>query len=70
MPKLPELHPRKVEARLLTLGFVFEKQKGSHRIYSQGARYITVPFHKVVKKGTLHAIIKQSGVSAEMFLGK
>ena len=69
MSKLPELNPRKVEARLFALGFIFEKQKGSHRIYSQGSRYVTVPFHKIVKKGTLHAIIKQSGVSAEIFLG-
>lgn len=70
MPKLPELNPKKVEARLFALGFLFEKQRGSHRIYSKGECYVTVPFHKVVKKGTLHAIIKQSGVNAEIFLGK
>jgi len=68
MPKLPELRPRQVERKLVALGFVFEKQKGSHRIYSKNGKYVTIPFHRTVKRGTLHAIIKQTGIDPEVFL--
>jgi predicted RNA binding protein YcfA (HicA-like mRNA interferase family) len=45
------------------------RQKGSHRIYVKGNIGITIPYHnKDLKKGTLRAIIKQSGLSVEEFL--
>ena len=70
MPKLPELTPRKIEQILCSFGFVLERQKGSHCIYKNGNKLVVVPFHRTVKKGTLHAIIKASGIEVEDFLLK
>jgi len=57
--KLPSLKPRQVVKVLKKLGFVFVKQKGSHRIYVKGNIGITIPYHnKDLKKGTPRAIIK------------
>jgi predicted RNA binding protein YcfA (HicA-like mRNA interferase family) len=67
--KLPSLKPREVVKVLEKLGFVFVRQKGSHRIYVKGNIGIIIPYHnKDLKKGTLRAIIKQTGLSVEEFL--
>lgn len=51
------------------LGFVFIRQRGSHRIYTKGRLAIVVPIHAGdLRKGTLHHIIKQTGLSIEEFL--
>ena len=55
------------------LGFGFEKirQKGSHiklRRFKNGRKQtLVVPLHKELDKGTLRAIIRQSGLSREEF---
>jgi predicted RNA binding protein YcfA (HicA-like mRNA interferase family) len=68
-PKLPSLKSKEVIKVLEKLGFVFVRQKGSHRIYVKGSIGITIPYHtKDLKKGTLKAIIKQTGLSVEEFL--
>jgi predicted RNA binding protein YcfA (HicA-like mRNA interferase family) len=67
--KLPSLKPKEVIKVLEKLGFVFVRQKGSHRIYVKSNIGITIPYHnKDLKKGTLRAIIKQTGLSVEEFL--
>ena len=69
MPKLPVLKPREVIAALERAGFVFERQKGSHRIYVKGNLAVTVPYHnKDLKPKTLKHIIKQSGLELSEFL--
>ena len=69
MPNLPSLKPRKVITVLEKAGFVFVRQKGSHRIYIKGGFGVTIPFHnKDIRKGTLRSIIKQSGLTAEDFI--
>jgi len=69
MLKIPQLKPREVEKVLIKLGFEFVRQKGSHKIYIKESVGITVPRHnKNLKKGTLHQIIKASGVSATEFI--
>ncbi len=68
MPKLPALKPAQVIRVLEKLGFIFERQKGSHRIYVRGATGITVPYHnRDLKLGTLHHIIKQAGLTLREF---
>lgn len=63
MIKLPALKPREVVKALEKAGFVFERQKGSHKIYVKGKIGVTVPYHnKDLKSGTLKHIIKQSGI--------
>ena len=69
MSKLSALKPREVIKALERAGFVFIRQKGSHRIYVKRSVGITVPFHnKDLKIGTLRHIIKQSGLEIIEFL--
>lgn len=69
MPKLPACTPAKVIRVLERAGFVFVRQRGSHRMYIKGHLGVIVPFHKKdLKKGTLKNIIKQSGLTLEEFL--
>ena len=69
MPKLPVLTPREVIAALERAGFMFERQKGSHRIYVKGNIGVTVPYHnKDLKPKTLKHIIKQSGLGLPEFV--
>ncbi|MBI4262419.1 type II toxin-antitoxin system HicA family toxin [Candidatus Uhrbacteria bacterium] len=69
MSKLPAMTPAKVIRALEHAGFVFERQRGSHRIYVRAHIGITIPFHaKDLRKGTLKSIIQQSGLTVEEFL--
>ena len=69
MPKLPALKPREVIKALERAGFVFVRQKGSHRIYTKQNLGVTVPYHNGdLKVGTLRHIIKQSGLEVGEFL--
>ena len=69
---LPALRARDVVRALERAGFVKWRQKGSHlTLYREtDHRALTVPIHfsKTVPKGTLHAIIKQAGLTTEGFL--
>jgi predicted RNA binding protein YcfA (HicA-like mRNA interferase family) len=73
MTHLPPLTAREVVRALKAAGFVFDRQaKGSHEIWfnPQSRRRVTVPNHPghPVARGTLMAIIRESGLSAEEFL--
>lgn len=69
MSKLPSLTPRKVIRAIEKAGFEFIRQKGSHRIYQKGERYLVVPYHnKDLKVPTLKSIIEQSGMTIEEFI--
>ncbi len=54
-------------------GFVVVRQKGSHvrleKNTAEGTIKLTVPNHPVLKKGTLHQIIKASGLKEKAFQG-
>ena len=54
---------KEAQKRLEAAGFVFRSGKGDHVVgrHADG-RTVTVPLHKELKKGTLHAIAKMSGV--------
>lgn len=69
MPRLPALTSAKVIRALERAGFVFIRQRGSHRMYMRGAKGIIIPFHnKDLRKGTLKNIIQQSGLTLEEFV--
>ena len=73
MTKLPSLTARDVLKKLRKAGFEFDRQaKGSHEIWynSSTKRRTTIPNHPGVDlpKGTLRAIIKQTGLTVEEFL--
>jgi predicted RNA binding protein YcfA (HicA-like mRNA interferase family) len=70
MPKLPSLKPNEIIKILLRNGFVVDRIKGSHYILFNEETHsrVVVPMHKIdLPKGTLHEIIKQSGLKDEDF---
>jgi predicted RNA binding protein YcfA (HicA-like mRNA interferase family) len=73
MAKLPQLTGAEVVRRLKRLGFEEDHCKGGHVILRNAATAVmtAVPCHgsKAIKKGTLHGLLKQAGISSEQFLG-
>jgi predicted RNA binding protein YcfA (HicA-like mRNA interferase family) len=72
MSRLPSLNYQAVVKRLRALGFVFDRSaKGSHEVWYNPItkRRTTIPHHPGdIPRGTLRAIIAQTGVSVEEFL--
>ena len=70
--KLPQVSGKNVIKVLCRNGFVVVRQKGSHirleKNTAKGTIKLTVTNHPVLKKGTLHQIIKASGLNEEDFL--
>ncbi|MBW3637477.1 MAG: type II toxin-antitoxin system HicA family toxin [Armatimonadetes bacterium] len=71
MPKLRSLSGREVRSILEANAFVFVSQSGSHmkmqRKLEAATVTVIVPDHKEMKIGTLTSIIRQSGLSRELF---
>ncbi|MBI3051672.1 type II toxin-antitoxin system HicA family toxin [Candidatus Woesearchaeota archaeon] len=67
--RLPQISGKDLIRILRRHGFVVVRQKGSHvrleKNTSDGTIKLTVPDHGVLKKGTLHQIIKAAGLSEE-----
>lgn len=67
---MPVVSGREVVKALSKIGYVLDRQRGSHLILRQQTpphRRLTVPDHKEVAKGTLRAIIRQAGLTIEEF---
>ena len=70
MSALPLVSGREVVAALIKLGYEKDRQKGSHIVLRQTIephRRIVVPDHKEVAKGTLRAIIRETGLTVDEF---
>ncbi len=70
MSALPTVSGREVVKALEKIGYILDRQRGSHMILRQQGpphRRVTVPDHKDVGKGTLRAIIRQAGLTVEEF---
>ena len=68
---LPILSGQEVVNVLKKIGYEKDRQRGSHIIVRQHKkpyRRITIPDHKEIAKGTLRAIIRESGLSVEEFI--
>lgn len=65
MTDLPAMRPNEVIAALRKAGYREDHQTGSHVImYKRGCVPISVPKHNsALKKGTLHQIIRNAGLS-------
>ena len=52
---------------LRRIGFVVDHQRGSHIFMHNLERNVSViiPFHKELKKGTLHNILKKAGLTLD-----
>lgn len=69
--ELPALKPAEVIRMLQRAGWVVKRQAGSHVILVNESlhRVLPVPFHRRdLKRGTLHGIIKRSGLEVDEFL--
>lgn len=56
---------KQMEKLLLQNGFIFQRQKGSHRVYynPQNKRTVILPMHGTdLKKGTEQQILKDAGL--------
>ncbi len=68
MVKLPVVSGRDVVRALEKIGYVLDRQRGSHIVMRHSDppfRRVTIPDHKEVAKGTLRAILRQTGLSSE-----
>lgn len=69
--RLPQISGKELIKKLHRAGFIATRQAGSHvRLEKRSGNKIiklTVPMHLELKKGTLHRIIKDSGISQEEF---
>ena len=70
MARLPAANPKQVLKILVKLGFEVKRQTGSHvRLIHPDGRATTIAMHnRDLPKGTLRAILKQSGITLEEFL--
>ena len=70
MSALPRVSGREVIKALRRVGYEQDRQRGSHIILRQEThphRRIVVPDHKEVAKGTLRAIIRETGLTVDEF---
>lgn len=70
MPKLPNRSAKQVIKVLQAHGYILDHATGSHHAYIKPAtsRRVVVPFHnRNLAPGTLHSIIKSSGLRREDF---
>ena len=68
MPPLPIINARELIKFLLSKGFVFLRQKGSHQRYKHSdGRAVTVPVHgkDTLKRGLLNGILNELNIDVE-----
>jgi predicted RNA binding protein YcfA (HicA-like mRNA interferase family) len=68
--KLPRVSGRECVGALEKAGFFIRRQEGSHIILRRNEPFaqLVVPDHKELDRGTLRAIIRQSGLTVEAFV--
>jgi predicted RNA binding protein YcfA (HicA-like mRNA interferase family) len=70
MSKLPRISGRECIKALEKTGFYFKRQEGSHVILRRDDPFaqIVIPDHKELDRGTLRAILRQSGLGVDEFV--
>ncbi|MGD0464458.1 MAG: type II toxin-antitoxin system HicA family toxin [Tepidisphaeraceae bacterium] len=72
MSKLPAVRARDAARVAQSLGFVLDRQRGSHAVYyrSLDRKRVVIPMHpgKDLKPGTLRGIITDMGLTPEDFI--
>lgn len=69
--KLPtDMSGQELVKVLLRVGFVINRQRGSHIILRRGSPYsrVVVPDHNRVRPGTLRQILNEAGMTVEQLL--
>ena len=69
VPPLPIISGQQCIALLAQFGYRVTRQKGSHvRLACEGRAPVTVPSHSTLKRGTLRAILRATGISVDELL--
>jgi len=70
MSELPRISGRECANALAKIGFYLKRQEGSHMIIRRDDPFgqVVVPDHKELDRGTLRAIIRQSGLGVQEFV--
>lgn len=70
MSKLPQISGSDAIKALQKVGFSIRRQQGSHVILRRDDPFsqTVVPNHKQLDRGTLRAILRQTGLSVEAFI--
>ena len=70
MSKLPRISGRECIKALEGAGFHFKRQEGSHIILRRDDPFaqLVVPDHRELDRGTLRAIIRQTGLGVDEFI--
>jgi predicted RNA binding protein YcfA (HicA-like mRNA interferase family) len=70
MSGLPVVSGQQCLKALQKAGFYFKRQNGSHIVVRRDDPFcqVVVPDHKVLDRGTLRAIIRQTGLSVDEFV--
>jgi predicted RNA binding protein YcfA (HicA-like mRNA interferase family) len=70
MSRLPSISGRDCISALKKAGFYFKRQEGSHVVLRHDDPFIqiVVPDHKELDRGTLRAIIRQTGLGVDEFI--
>ena len=74
MPKVPSIRAREAVRVAESIGFVLDRQRGSHAVYYRAAdkRRVVIPMHgsKDLKPGTLRGIIQDMGLTIDEFTAR
>ncbi|MCH8145537.1 MAG: type II toxin-antitoxin system HicA family toxin [Gemmatimonadetes bacterium] len=68
MARLPVVSGRDLVRAFRGLGYVLDRQQGSHMILRRESpphRRLVIPDHKEIAKGTLRAILRQAGIAVD-----
>lgn len=70
MSKLPVVSGAECVKALEKIGFVVNRQRGSHitLVRQDPSTQLTVPNHKTMAKGTLRTIIRDAGLTVDEFV--
>lgn len=70
MPPLPVVSGKEAARVLEKLGWVFNRQRGSHMIFKKEGfrRPITIPNHTELDRGTLRSILRDANISVDQFI--
>ena len=71
VPKLPTISGKKAIKAFGKMGYLVDRQTGSHLILrnkEQPHRRLTIPNHKEISSGTLRKIITQAGLTKSEFI--
>ncbi len=70
MSKLPVISSTDCIKALEKIGFVINRQRGSHitLVRQEPKTQLTVPNHKTIAKGTLRTIVRDAGLTVDEFV--